>query len=227
MFGKYFKMEQVKYVLALSCIIPAAIGLFNLKKVEDKYLPFIFMMVLDVIIELISNFTRDHKLVNVYMLVDFSLFLYFVYNNKFLNKNLAKLFWGVAFLFFISNCFYHGIVSMPSYTQLCFVSATMLFVFISVLTKQITALRVKLIDNFWFWLSSAFVLYNANLLLLFSLYNFAMDKTLNGKVIIDNLWPFINTGSYIFFAVAMLKIPPKKRSEKTELAEQNLNGYAV
>ena len=92
MFGKYFKMEQVKYVLALSCIIPAAIGLFNLKKVEDKYLPFIFMMVLDVIIELISNFTRDHKLVNVYMLVDFSLFLYFVYNNKFLNKNLAKLF---------------------------------------------------------------------------------------------------------------------------------------
>ena len=85
----------------------------------------------------------------------------------------------------------------------------MLYVSINILSRQTIAIKYKLINNCWFWISSFSIIYNAFTLLIFGLYFFAMFNTPKGKAIGD-IQHFANLVCYVFFAVAIIKIPEKK-----------------
>lgn len=210
--------EDIKYLLAMSCILPAFVGIYNLNKTSEKYHPFIYMMILDVVIETIIylavKFPDLKKLpqmvLNIYILTNFVLFLYFVFVNKYLKKQVMHQLIGVALLIAIINGVYSATVFATSFYLLCYVSAVMLVIAVNVLSKQIMEIRFKLVNNFWFWVSSFSVLYNAFNLLIFGLIFFAMRNTPNGKAITD-IQHWVNATCYLFFAVAIFKIPEKRK----------------
>ena len=174
------------------------------------------MMVLDVMIEIIiylalkypglNRFSR--VAVNLYMYINFGLFLYFVFINNYLSRQAMQWLLLIAFLTGIGNYIYYGTFFRPFFYLLCFVCAVMLIISIDILSRQIMVVRYKLINNFWFWVSSFSILYNAFTLLIFGLYVFAMFNTPNGKAI-GSIQHFVNAACYIFFAIAIWRIPEK------------------
>ena len=44
---------DIEYLMAMSCVLPAATGIYKFTKIDKKFHPFIYMMILDVVIETI------------------------------------------------------------------------------------------------------------------------------------------------------------------------------
>ena len=208
---------DITYILAMSCVLPALIGIYRYNKIHSRYHPFIQMMILAVLIETIIYISIKFPkyggywqlAVNVYTLVNFALFLYFTQINGYLSKKAMQWLLAVACLVCLFNYLYEHTVLKTFFYLLCFVSAIMLYVSINILSRQTIAIKYKLINNCWFWISSFSVIYNAFTLLIFGLYFFAMFNTSRGKAIGD-IQHFANLICYIFFAVAIIKIPEKK-----------------
>jgi hypothetical protein len=132
-----------------------------------------------------------------------------VYINGYLSKKVMQLLFAVATVVCLINCIYLGTILLAFYYLLCYVSAAMLIISIDILSRQTMAIKYKMVNNFWFWLSSFSIIYNAFTLLVFGLYIFAMSDTPKGKAI-GTIQQISNTVCYMFFIVAMLKIPEKK-----------------
>ena len=208
---------DITYILAMSCVLPALIGIYRYNKIHSRYHPFIQMMILAVLIETIIYISIKFPkyggywqlAVNIYTLVNFALFLYFTQINGYLSKKAMQWLLAVACLVCLFNYLYEHTVLKTFFYLLCFVSAIMLYVSINILSRQTIAIKYKLINNCWFWISSFSIIYNAFTLLIFGLYFFAMFNTPKGKAIGD-IQHFANLVCYLFFAVAIIKIPEKK-----------------
>lgn len=201
----------------MSCTIPAAAGIYRYKRIGKKFHPFIFMMLLDMVIETIyylayrfpamSGFTT--LAVNIYVLITFALFLYLVHINGYLTKTLLQLLLSVVLIVTAAEYFYYGTMFKHFTVLICFIWSVSLVVSINVLSGQIMALNEKLFNNFWFWVSSAYILYNAfNLLVFIPVFFTTMDAP-NGKAI-GNIQHFVNVACYLFYAIAIFRIAPKR-----------------
>ncbi len=208
---------DITYILAMSCVLPALIGIFRYHKIHSRYHPFIQMMILAVLIETIIYISNKFPkyggywqlAVNIYTLLNFILFLYFTQVNAYLSKRAMKWLLAVGCAVCVFNFVYEDTVLKTFFYLLCFVSAIMLIISIDILSRQTMAIKHKLVNNFWFWFSSFSIIYNAFTLLIFGLYFFAMFNTPKGKAI-GEIQHLANLVCYIFFAIAILKIPEKK-----------------
>jgi hypothetical protein len=208
---------DITYILSMSCVIPTIAGFYRFKKIDKKFHAFIYMMMLVVLLEtwiyLGKQFPALGSLsrlpINIYMLLNLGLFLFFVYSNAWLSKKKMQLLLVVALAVAIFDCIYYNSVFKLFLYLLCFVSVVMLIISIDILSKQIMEIQYKLANNFWFWFSSASVLYNAFNFLIFGVLVFSLIETKNGKSIAD-IQHFTNAFSYLLFAIAILKIPAKE-----------------
>jgi hypothetical protein len=205
------------YIMAMSCSIPAAAGIYKYKRIEKKYYPFIFMMMVDMVIEtiyylaikfpVIGNFPQ--LAVNIYVIINFALFLYLVYINGYLTRTVMRLLLIAAFIITVINYFYEGTIFTP-FSLLCtFIWSVNLIISIDILSRQIMVLNEKLFNNFWFWVSSSYILYNAFNLLVFVPVFFTNIDTPSSKAI-GGIQHFVNVACYIFYAIAIFRIPEKK-----------------
>jgi hypothetical protein len=207
------------YIIAMSCSIPAAAGIYKYKRIEKKIHPFIFMMIVDMVIETIYYLAGKFPVmgsfpqlaVNIYVLINFALFLYFVYINNYLSRAVMQLLFIAAFIITVINYFYAGTIFIP-FSLLCtFIWSVNLIISIDILSRQIMVLNEKLFNNFWFWVSSSYILYNAfNLLVFVPVFFTNIDKT-NSKAI-GGIQHFVNAACYIFYTIAIFRIPDKKRA---------------
>lgn len=211
--------KELLYLMAMSCVLPVAAGVFRFREIDSKFHPFIYMKLLDVMIE---TFLFVHKKVpvigqypyaalNLYMILNFCLFLVLVCGNNYLSTRAGKLLVLLALMIAGVNFIYNGYnFSQTFFYLLCFVSAAMLLISIDILSRQVMEIRDRLANNFWFWFSSFSILYNALNLLIFGLYFLTMFGTPGGKAI-ANIQHFVNVACNIFFTVAVLKIPIKRK----------------
>jgi hypothetical protein len=202
------------YLLAMISILPAALGIYKYKRTDIKFHPFIYMILLIVIIENITYWLPKkfpgmipyvHLSVNIYAIVNFGLFLYFVSSNNYLSKKLMAWFFAAASLVWFVCYFLFGTAFVPFFYFLCFVSAVMLFTSINILSRQILEIKTSLFNNSWFWVSGAFIFYNAFILLIFSLFVFSPGKSAKSEAL-SSIHPVVNAVCYIFYTIALYKL---------------------
>jgi hypothetical protein len=209
--------EDITFVIAMSCVIPAVAGLCRYNSIGNNYHPFVYMMWLSVMMEILDYLGIKHLVpieiwmitINIYMLGNFALFLFFVRINDYLSEKTMWILVISAVLVYVFNAFFIFSFFAPYFYLLCFVSAAMLIISIDILSRQMMAVKYKLVKNFWFWMSSFSIIYNAFTLLIFGLYFFAIRQTPKGNTI-GNIQHIANALCYVFFAIAILKIPTKK-----------------
>ena len=208
--------KALQQILGFTCLIPCIVGMYKYKKIEHKYLPFIYMVIADFIVELynfllkyifkIKYFTEIHY--NLYLLIYFYLLMKLVYLNNFITKktrNILFIFWTI-----VAIC---NIILNESFVELyrlvfVFSAIIALYIYTNILSVQILEVNTKITKNFWFWASSFSILYNAFLILLFNLVFFSFAKTPNGRAIL-NIHYYINAITYIVFTYAICIIPQK------------------
>ncbi len=205
----------------MTCTIPAAAGIYRYKNIGSKFHPFVFMMLCDMVVETIFYISIKYEAlgsfpmlaVNLYILVNFGLFLYLVHINNYLGKSLMQLLAVAALVVAVVNYFYAGTVFKTFTILFCFIWSVNLIISIDILSRQIMALNEKLFNNFWFWVSSAYILYNAFNLLVFMPVFFTSIDAPNGKAI-GNIQHFVNVACYLFYAIAIFRIPGKRSTIK-------------
>lgn len=206
----------IENILSLMCFVPACLGIIIYKRVDKKFHPFIFMMILDFLIEFIFNTilqfsaTRyfNQLIINFYMVLNFFLYLYFVCINDFISKKIMIIFISMCIPIAVFNGIYNRTILTTFFYLLSFVSTVMLFISIDILSKQILVINKRMKNNCWFWISSFSILYNAFTLLIFGLYFFSLFNTPNGKTTFI-IHHFVNAFCYLFFAFGIYKIPRK------------------
>ncbi len=211
-------LKLVLEIMRFACFLPLIIGLLNIKKIDKKYYPFIFMMLADSVVELIGyilSFISSPKwflslCFNIYLPTYFFLSLQFVYLNKFISKKTRSILFITSLPVLLFNFWINkGEFQFPFY-YLSFISPVMLFIFINVLSMQVLAINNKLILNFWFWVSSFSILYHAFTLLIFGLYYFSLFNTPNGRSILS-IHHYVNALTYIVFAFSIFLLPSKNK----------------
>lgn len=209
---------DIRFLLTMFGIFPAIIGFIKYKRVDKLYHPFIFMMWLEIFIEIIDYLSQKipqarnigYVFIDCYTIINFILFLLFVSNFKFISKNKSTILLAIALVVGTLNLFLSHTFGLLFYL-IFYVSFIMLAISIDILTKQTMAIKQQLINNFWFWLSGTSIIYNAQLLLIFSTYFLAIHfKTLG------YIFTFVNASCYILYAIAMFKIPNKIKNKKTK-----------
>lgn len=214
--------DNLTFILAMSCLLPFVAGMIRYRDLKNNYRLFVFLMLLDVIMELVYKTKHttgvDGSLIfNIYLVVNFALFLYFVYLNGFIVQKWLLLLGPAIALAIINFIFYEDICSpflndltnlvlLRSCYLFSFTAVIMLFISIEILTRQITTLNSKLINNPWFWISSAYALSMSYNLLFFCLYIFAMSETAEGKSVGD-MQHYVNAFSYVLFTIGVFKMP--------------------
>jgi hypothetical protein len=209
--------DEMKYIMGMTCALPALVCLWRHKKTDSRYHAFMYMMLLIMPVETIrfmaiKKFLSDDidtLCTNLYMLINFGLFLYLTYINNYISKRLLQYFIAAALVMGLANCLKEGSAFVFFYYLLCFVSIVMLFISIDILSRQIMETGTKLLQLFWFWFAGISVIYHAYTLLTFGLYVFSLADTPNGKAI-GVIQTYIVAACYILYIFAALKIPAKK-----------------
>lgn len=206
----------LQQILGFTCLIPCIVGLYKHNKIEKKYHPFIYMVMLDFAVEAINflikyifEFHQVSKLhMNIYLLIYFYLFMSLTHLNNFITKKTRNVLLVFFLLIVIFNIFING--SFIDFYRVAFgVSATVvLCIYANILSVQVLEVNTKITKNFWFWASSFSILYNAFLILLFSIVFFSFANTPEGRTILK-IHYFVNAITYLFFAYAIYIIPEK------------------
>jgi hypothetical protein len=208
--------KNTETILGLSCIIPSIIGIVKYKQLDKKYYYFIYLMWLDfltefsiIILKRVFLITNANFVVNYYLVINFIFFLVFIWQNKFITKQLVFILTASALIVTVLNHIYNKSFFDFNFFILCFVSICKLFISIHVLSNQIFETNTKPLKNFWFLFSCCAIIYDAFTLLIFGLYFFSLFSTAGGRTVLY-IHHFVNVFCYLFFAFIILKIPKKR-----------------
>jgi hypothetical protein len=209
--------DETRYLFAMTCVLPALVGLCLYRKMQPQYHLLVFMMLLDAVTETIV-FTGIKKPLfetianfwtNAYMIITLSFFLTFVKRNGYIKKQLLGIFIAAAVILALYEFYKEGSPFKAFYSLLLFyVYGVTLFVSINILSKQVTVVNTGLSRNFWFWASCLFVVQNAYGCFVFGIYHFELPPDADGKLI-GILTTCVNAFCYCLFAIVMLLVPKR------------------
>jgi hypothetical protein len=208
---------EMAYLMAMSCAIPALVGIVLFKKIDSQYNLFVYTMILTAISETVVYITKSkfgntniwQLFVNVYAIIFFWQSIRLLTIHGFIKKQVVP--WlAVGFVIvFIANFIYeHYSLKRVFFYVVCYLSCILIIVCTNILGKQTLVTNKKLVDNFWFWYSCFSIVSSAFALLIFALYYAALFNTPAGRSI-TYIHKFANMLCYIFFTVAVFKIPRK------------------
>jgi len=209
--------DKTSFILALSCAIPALLGIFKYKNSASNYRSFLLLMVIALITELISgipvlvskNYAPLRLAYAIYPTIEIFLLLLFFKRNKIVTyKNFA---WCVAvivaLIYIISFLFTH--TTNNTATNYCDISTTVIVLILSVkmLSNEIFETKVAAFKNPKMIIAFGYIFFNSFELLdqVFLHFNSQRNIYLN----IFMVYQIPNMLSYIIFTWAIIWIPQK------------------
>ena len=203
------------FLLSLSILLPFVIGLIRFRKIHTSYHPFIALIVVGLLAELVSRysikrFQNNAVVTNVFFLIECMLILYQFYRWRFYSKP-RKWYWIVPVLFvlgWIAEFFvFHNITE---FSPIFHVSYSFLVVMLSIneINYLITHENRQLFRNARFLICLGFIIFFIYQILLEWSYTATENKSIGE--ILTTYQSYINLLTNIIYAIAMLYIPAKK-----------------
>lgn len=209
--------QKTEFLLGLSCLLPMLYYLFYFNRIDKRYQFLFYLLLTDVAIEILNNTNTQQFLwidtfkkcyFNIYLFINFLVFLWLVYKNKYTGKTLIALTVSIALAVFIANGLLEKSFNAYFFFFLCYVSSIMLFISIKILSAQIFETSKSWYKNFWFLFSSACILYHSFTVLIFGLFYFSLFDTPNGRSVVY-IHHFINVFYYLLMLWAIYLLPKK------------------
>jgi hypothetical protein len=222
--------KDVAYILAMSAVLPAIVGAVRYKKMDQRYHPFIFMLLLVPVVETIQYISLKTGMyigfsllcLNLYLLTSFCFFLSLVYRNGYIGRKMGIYFAGALLVTALVNLAIVGTPFVILYYMLCLASCLILLISIDTLSKQMMAVKTSLVKNCWFWISSLYVVQHAYVLLLFGIYIFGLSASNPNIKAIFIIHKVVNASCYILFIIAVLRIPNRKETSVYQISQTSL-----
>lgn len=208
----------ISLVLSLAIFIPAVIGLVLIKKINPVYYPFILLIWIGGINELvnfylISNGKSNAANTNIYFLIESLLITYqFRKWNLFQRKN--KLFSLLIYIFLLSWVIevfmLSTIAKFASYYSIFF-SFVVVMMSISMINILIVHSKGKLIKNPIFIICAGFILFFTNAIIVEAFYQYGLMLSKRFQVSVVRVMTFTNLFINILYSFAVLWMPKRQK----------------
>ncbi len=215
----------VEFILSMSIIFPVAIGIVRWRSIDPSYYPFIWNLLVVLLVEIIigviirtvtSNaYIAITKTLNLFSLIDFCLFAWLFHNWGLFNFHKTRF---LIIIFVASSVwvyvtfFFSGFPNINNPFLLLY-SATLIFFSVTTFNKIVVQQRINIFTNARFWICIGIIIFYS-----FFILTRATDLSSGvikhvSKSFKDNL-QLINTYSNLLvnllYAVAVIWIPRKK-----------------
>ena len=206
--------SQVTFLLAISCIVPAFLGLFIYSGIEKKFRPFIYIMWLVAITELIArlgNILRQKIITatayNTSFLITIILFVLFFFNVQVIkNKRLAYLLIALSFLAWVAAWVYYKSWLITFVFYYMFIGIVVVALSVELLNRQVFKLKMSPYRNFLFLIPATLILhFGVYIFVTTSMMLGTIDPELRGRLF--SIFMIVNACSYLLYAYAMLCLP--------------------
>ena len=211
----------IRFILSLSILPAVIIGLIRFRKIDRSYHPFIFNIVLVLIIEIVHRvlLLTDYKqainiLQNFFSIIDFLLFLWLFHNWRLFNGSIRILLIIVIFylLAWVGTNFFLVGITKPNFYFLALYAGTLVFFSITTFGKIIIQEQTYIFTNAKFWISLGVLIFYTFFIIIcitqISLFNIKVSNAFQNYLQRINV--YCNLLANILYAVAVLWIPQKK-----------------
>lgn len=212
-------MFDPSFALAMSCAVPAAVGLYKYKQMDARFHLFVFALLLAVTTELaVEVVFRTGKsflyypIGNFYYLVNVLLYHYFFSRFSQHQNKRNQLAVSVFFVFcWLCNCVYASpLKTLFLYTAVVY-AIFILVSSVNLLSRQVFNTRIPVFKNPLFYISSGCILFNSYFLFTQTVYfTIQQEGSLANSVYF--IEKYINAFTYLVFTIGVLWIPKKSNS---------------
>ena len=206
------------FLLSLSILLPFIVGLMRFRKIHTSYRPFLALIALGVLTELLSRwsirrFQSNAVVTNVYFLLECMLILYQFYSWRFYTKP-RKWYWIVPVIFAITwiveNIVFNKINDFSPFFHVSY-SFVIVMLSINEINYLITHDNRQLFRNGQFLICLGFIIFFIyQILYEGSYYISRQDPNPVVTVTITSYSAYINVLTNIIYAIAILYLPAKK-----------------
>lgn len=213
--------DTFRFILSLSIVFAVIIGIVRFRKIDRSYYPFIYNIVLVLIVEIVSRiFTvTGHPdaflfTLNIYSIVDFTLFLWLFHNWGLFNRN-KRVFISIAGAFFIiwllTNAFLTGFIRLNHYFFILY-SFALIFFSVNTFNKAVVHERISIFRNAKFWICLGLIIFYS-FFIVFSSCNISLfihKVSREFRRELQSISVYSNLLVNLLYAVAVIWIPRKK-----------------
>lgn len=209
----YKLAEILSYLIGLGAII----GLVRIKKIDQVYYPFVLLLWVGLLNEIIntivinagySNAIND----NIYGLLESLIITWFflragVFNN---NRKLGYyVFWGLILLWIIINFLIFNVKQFSSYFNIIYSLYTVIMS-INIINQLMLKERKRLIRNSMFIISIGFISFFTYKALIEIFWVYGLNASKDFRVEVYRIMTYINAIVNLFYAIAVLWMPRKR-----------------
>lgn len=204
-------------IIALSIGLPAIIGLIRFKRIDFRFVPFILLMWVGLLNELLnwivlaqgySNAINS----NIYYLIDSLLLLLFFQQNELIKGRTLKII-GVVFVatWIIELFFFRSIHVFSSYFILIY-SSTMVIMSIDMINKVFFSGSFTGKSGPLFLICTGLILFYTCATLIEIFWIWGLNGTSIFRMQVYRIMAYINLTTNLIYAIALLWIPRKQES---------------
>jgi hypothetical protein len=202
--------ESLKFILAITCIVPAAAGVIFYRRISKHYHPLIYILLLAVVTEVLQELNRtSHFITNAFILINMILHLWLFYDVGVIkNKKNVFIYFVIFLLVYLGDGIYEGTILKP-YVEAAIASY---IIILQLCIKGIGLQTFK--ESIWikdglFIFYAINIIYSVFLVFTFSLRFFGVKAdSLIGHSIAD-IHNYVNAASYLLTLWAVLCLRKK------------------
>lgn len=209
--------DDVKFAFALSCLIPGIVGVITFKKLDNRFHPLVYLLLLAFVTEIAQRICIAVKrddisdlISNVYLLVNFVLHVWFFYGLGIIKTVRAVIIYlNIFTIVFIANGVFKSSIFLLYEIALIASYIIILKLCIDGLVTQTFDASYKWTHDALFLFCATNIIYSAYLIFSFSLRFFGIPTDTSINVAVASFYYYINAGCYLLTLWVVLCIPRK------------------
>jgi hypothetical protein len=207
----------IQSTLSLSIIFAVVIGIVRFRKIDTSYYPFIYNIVIVLLVEVI-NATHAYsistiKTLNVFSLIEFCLFALLFHNWGLFNRNKKWFLFIISiytFAWIIITFFLTGFENINN-PFLIIYSFTLIFFSVSTFNKTIVQQRIDILKNAKFWICLGIIIFYSFFILTRATdMSVGLEVSKSFKQNLQLINDYSNLLVNLLYAVAIIWMPRKK-----------------
>lgn len=212
--------DTIFFLLSLSIIFAALLGVIRFRNMEPLYHPFIYYAWMVLLVEIVvyiliskKMYTQTGIILNLFALAEFYLLTLLFHNWGLFkrNKNIFIAIIAFFFLLYVSTLFLRGYTKRNLFSGIID-SFALIFFSITTFNKMILNERINIFKNAKFWICIGMVIYYTCVILV-STETITFSKAQISKDFSNSIWQinaYANLLVNLLYAVAVIWIPQKK-----------------
>jgi len=213
--------KDLRFILAMTCIIPAIAGIIRFKKMDVRFHPLIYILLLAVCTEICIRIVERNSttlalpilITNLFILINVILHIWLFYKVKVIQKRQAIIYTLVFIAALVSEGIYSR--SIFSLYQVAIIISYIIILLLCIdgIVVQIFKQQYKWWEDGLFIFCAINIVFSAYVIFSFSLRFFGVPINAPINRAISSMYDYINACCYLLTLWALLCIPKKNYIE--------------